>query len=77
MSTVVLAPREAPSLPSAREVELLRGALDEELLAELGWDPKAMVVRRCAGTELRLSRVRGARLRAAGDTRRGNVCTTC
>ena len=77
MSTVVLAPREAPSLPSAREVELLRGALDEELLAELGWDPKAMVVRAVRGHlsfGFVVCEVPGCELPASYS---GNICTTC
>jgi integrase len=77
MSTVVLAPREAPSLPPTREVELLRGGLDGELLAELGWDPKAMVVRAVRGHPsfgFVVCEVPGCEL---PGIYRGNVCTTC
>jgi hypothetical protein len=77
MSAVVLAPREAPSSPPAREVELLRGALDEALLAELGWDPKAMVVRavlKHPSFGFVVCEVPGCELPASYG---GNICTTC
>ena len=49
MTVAVAAAREAPSFSPGREVELLRSALDQELLAELGWDPEAIVVRAVLG----------------------------
>ena len=77
MITAVAALREAPSLALGREVELLRGALDEVLLAELGWDAEAMVVRAVLGHPsfgFRVCEVPGCEL---PGIYRGNVCTTC
>ena len=77
MTTAVAASREAPSLAPRREVELLRGSLDEQLLAELGWDPEPMVVRAVLGHPsfgFRVCEVPGCEL---PGIYRGNVCTTC
>lgn len=74
---VVVTAREAPAFSPGRELELLRGALDEGRLAELGWDSEAMVVRAVLGHPtfgFRVCEVPGCELPALY---RGNVCTTC
>ena len=77
MSAVATAAHEWPAVSPGREVELLRSALDETLLAELGWDPEAMVVRAVLGHPTfgyRVCEVPGCELPAV---RRGKVCNTC
>ena len=77
MTVAVAAAREAPSFSPGREVELLRSALDQELLAELGWDPEAIVVRAVLGHPsfgFAMCEVSGCEL---PGIYRGNVCTTC
>ena len=46
MSTAAGALRAAPAFAPERAVELLREALDEQVLRELGWDAEALVMRR-------------------------------
>jgi integrase len=77
MTVAVAAPREAPSFSSARAIGLLRDALDEKVLVELGWDAQAQVVRRVVehpSFGLPECEVEGCE---GMITRRGNVCLTC
>jgi hypothetical protein len=69
--------REAPLFSSERGVELVREALDEKVLVELGWDAQAQVVRRVVehpSFGLPECEVEGCE---GMITRRGNVCLTC
>jgi integrase len=71
------APRVAPSPPVASAVELLRGALDEAVLVELGWDARAVVVHPVLAHPsfgFGVCEVEGCR---GPITRKGNVCITC
>ena len=46
MSSTVGALRAVPEFASERAVQMLRQALDEQVLRELGWDAEALVVHR-------------------------------
>ena len=77
MSTAAAVLREAPLFSSERAVELLRDALDEKVLVELGWDAQAQLVRRVVehpSFGLPECEVEGCE---GMITRRGNVCLTC
>jgi hypothetical protein len=47
-ATAGLLPAAAPSLGESA-VELLRAALKDDVLCDLGWDPQALVVRAVLG----------------------------
>lgn len=77
MSATASALRATQSFSPGREVELLRGALDEKVLVELGWDARAQAVRRVVehpSFGLPECEVEGCE---GMITRRGNVCMTC
>ncbi len=68
---------EAPRSLAGREVELLRGALVDDVLVELGWEADGLVLGPVPGHPSFGFRVCEVQDCTGPSTRQGNVCNTC